>query len=655
MTVERTGTELARVRRWPRRRTVLFGGAIAAVILLALGAGLVAFRYLPALNEARVLRADLERMVEQALTAGLEIDRATLDGLDAQHSSARERLGRLEGLFGSDPLIAVARALPVLSPNVQGADEVLAAGANLLDAVGDGLEIGRRYVGLRDSRTGTPDDGSALAQLALLMVDSRTDVETASNSVANARRALAAVPDGTVAQIREIRDAMSARIDQFEPVLGLFQEASDRLPAILGWDEPRRYLVLTQDPAEVRPTGGFIGSYGIIVFDRGSIADYSFHDVSQLDFPWDYPRIEPPQELADYLLGATQPWQFADANWSPDFPTSAADALRLYENETGDGSFDGVIGITTYTIDEILKVTGPLEVPDYGVTIASGETTLKTLQLTRTAAPGENRKAFLAAFADVLIPTLASLRSEAWADLFGAAGTLRDGRHILTWFRDPAEQALAARAGIDGAVRSDPGDYIFPVDSNVSPASKLNAWTTRTLDIDVRIDEFGNARNSLEVTWLNEVETAAGATYREMQNVGGRILGMYFRLLVPVRSRVQSVAGGTLTPVTLPATVAEEAGRAVIGAYVKVPAGETSLRYEWTSPYAADVRSDRGSYRLVIQAQPGMIPGPLRLTIQVPAGTRITAASPELSISGTTATLTATFDRDLVVGLRYAP
>jgi hypothetical protein len=157
------------------------------------------------------------------------------------------------------------------------------------------------------------------------------------------------------------------------------------------------------------------------------------------------------------------------------------------------------------------------------------------------------------------------------------------------------------------------------------------------------------------VTWSNEVETAAGAPYREMQNVGGRILGMYFRLLVPVRSRVQAVTGGTLTPVTLPATVAEEAGRAVIGAYVKVPAGETSLRYEWTSPYAADTESDGGSYRLTIQAQPGLIPGPLRLTIHVPDGTRITEASPELSVSGATATLTATFDRDLVVGLRYGP
>ena len=149
MTVDRDGTGPAPVRRWPRRRrTVLLGAAVAGVILLAVGVGLAAFRYLPALNEARALRSDIETMVERALGAGLEIDRATIDELDAQLSSSRERLGRLEGLAGSDPLIALARALPLLSPNVRGADEVLAAGANLLDAVGDGLVIGRQYVGL---------------------------------------------------------------------------------------------------------------------------------------------------------------------------------------------------------------------------------------------------------------------------------------------------------------------------------------------------------------------------------------------------------------------------------------------------------------------------------------------------------------------------
>ena len=50
-----------------------------------------------------------------------------------------------------------------------------------------------------------------------------------------------------------------------------------------------------------------------------------------------------------------------------------------------------------------------------------------------------------------------------------------------------------------------------------------------------------------------------------------------------------------------------------------------------------------------------MLPGPLALTIRVPDGYRITAASPELAVNGATATMTVTFDRDIVVGVQYGP
>jgi hypothetical protein len=138
-----------------------------------------------------------------------------------------------------------------------------------------------------------------------------------------------------------------------------------------------------------------------------------------------------------------------------------------------------------------------------------------------------------------------------------------------------------------------------------------------------------------------------------MTNVGGRILGMYFRVLVPERSRVESVAGGGLTPVTNPAVVEDEAGRLAIGTYLKIPPGQTSLASTWTSPYAAGVDASGGTYRLTIQAQPGMLPEPLTLSIRAPDGYRITAASPGLAVNGATATMTVTFDRDIVVGVVY--
>ena len=260
----------------------------------------------------------------------------------------------------------------------------------------------------------------------------------------------------------------------------------------------------------------------------------------------------------------------------------------------------------------------------------------------------------MSAFTDRLFASLLSLPPNRWGGLVDEVGALRQGRLLLAWFRDPRDQQLVARGGIDGSVRQDPGDYIYPVDSNVAPASKLNAVTIRSLALEVGIDAVGNARSTLVVTWQNRIDTADGASYRALPVDGTlRILGMYFRLLVPQRSRVEEVSGGGLAPVTDPAVVQDEAGRTAIGTYLKIPPGTTTLQYTWTSPYAANADATGGTYRLTIQKQPGLPPGPITIRIRAPEGSRITAASPELQVSGALATLTATFDRDIVIGVQY--
>ncbi len=214
----------------------------------------------------------------------------------------------------------------------------------------------------------------------------------------------------------------------------------------------------------------------------------------------------------------------------------------------------------------------------------------------------------------------------------------------------------SSRTGSTVAIRQDPGDYVYPVDSNVAPTSKLNAVTTRSLDLEVQIDEYGNALDRLKVTWDNGIETDVGAPYRALPIAGDlRLLGMYFRLLVPELSRVEEVSGGSYVALSDPAVVEEANGRAVFANYLKIPAGRTNLTYAWTSPYAADADETGGTYRLTIQKQPGLLPGPLALTIRVPEGFLITDADPELAVVGDTATLETTFDQDLTLELRYAP
>ena len=645
---------MPRPRPVRRRRRVVFLAVGAGFLLVMVAGALAIFRYLPALNEARALRTDLETMVTRVEGTGLGIDRTTMDALHTDLASARGRLRDLQDLLAGDPLIRVARAFPPTAANIRGADDVVAGAGNLLDAVGQALTIGDRFVGIREAQAADPGTASTLSQLVELMATSRDSAVSAAASVASARNVLASVPDDLIGSIETIRDQMQTRIEKYGPLLDTYVQVSAQLPDILGWNGPRRYLVLTQDPAELRPSGGLIGSYGTIAFDKGKITERRFLDVSPLDGKTDYPFVRPPQELADYLLGPTQSWQLADAGWSPDFPTSAQDALRLYTNESGDAQIDGVLAITTYTIDQLLAVTGPITVPEYGATIASGETTLKVLQLTRAPRkPGEDAKAFLPVFANQLLQALLALPPQRWGDLLSAGDAFGPGHLLDAWFRDPADEAFVGAEGFSGAVRQDPGDYLYPVDSNVAPATKLNYWTSRTLDLAVQIDAVGNALDTLNVTWDNRVDTPDGAPYLAMTNVGDRILGMYFRVLVPERSRVEAVSGGGLVPITDPAVVEDEAGRTAIGTYLKIPPGQTSLTSTWTSPYAASVGASGGTYQLTIQKQPGALPCPLTITIRVPNGYRITAASPGLTVIGGVATMSVTFDRDLAVGVEF--
>ena len=620
------------------------------------GVALVTFRYLPALNDARILRNEIEAVGSRLQRAGINIDRPELDSIQQDLTAARDRLDGLAGLLADDPLIGLARALPPTSADVHGADGIVSAAEDIFDAAESGLTIAGQYVEIRASQADDPEEASTLSLLVELMATTTEPAASASASLNRAETTLATVPAGLAGPIESAREAMVTRVATYAPLLAGYVEVSASLPGILGWDEPRRYLVLTQNPAELRPTGGFIGSYGRVSVDRGSITERTFEDVYLLDYPIDYPYVEPPPLVTEHILRPGVSWGLRDANWSPDFPTSAQDALRLYTNASGDTDVDGVLAITTHTIDELLRITGPISVPDYDLTLASGETTLKVLERTRTSDdPDEDRKSVLSALADELIPTLLALPPEQWGELLDAAGTFQAQRLLLAWFEDPAHQQLAIDNGFDGSVRPDAGDYLYAVDSNVRPFTKLNAVTTRSLDLHVELDAPGNARNTLDVTWDNRILAPESEPYRAVPLGNSRILGMYFRVLMPEHSELQSVTTGNQVPLETSSVTEELAGRTVIGNYLRIPPGSTGLHYEWVSPDVA-VTDEAGSlYRLTIQKQPGLLPGPISLTIRVPDGLTITEASAGLTVSGQTATLETTFDRDITVDFRYGP
>jgi hypothetical protein len=116
------------------------------------------------------------------------------------------------------------------------------------------------------------------------------------------------------------------RLDQLWPMMDLAFELVPLAPALLGIDQPQNYLIIAQNNDELRATGGFISSAGLLTIDQGQIVNLSFEDSYAIDdFTKYYP--DPPAQLLDYMLAEI--WIFRDANWSPDYPTSAQTMLDL--------------------------------------------------------------------------------------------------------------------------------------------------------------------------------------------------------------------------------------------------------------------------------------------------------------------------------------
>lgn len=126
-----------------------------------------------------------------------------------------------------------------------------------------------------------------------------------------------------------------------------------------GSDKPKNYLVLFQEPAIPRPTGGFIGAYAILSFNEGKI-EFSGNNIFALEEIF-LEKIIPP----DPLQSISDKWFFHDSNWFFDYPSSGQKILNFYSNTGSSPLLDGVILVNSSILNDLLEVIGSIRVDNY--------------------------------------------------------------------------------------------------------------------------------------------------------------------------------------------------------------------------------------------------------------------------------------------------
>jgi hypothetical protein len=283
--------------------------------------------------------------------------------LKSEFGLLEERIDEIEELtslpLGLDSLLA---RLPWIEPRYSAGMETLEVG-RLLAQSGRGIaDIGEEAIFALDER-GVRHDPSNDGPTWLDVVHSREpDLDEALDQI-DAAMALRAQIDEEY-----LPERIVSRLDQMDEVMDRFDEQLELVDQLdlayvsLGAEEPVRYLLLFQNPAEIRPTGGFIGTIAQLEVHRGQISMYEFHDVYELT--QDYRAqtemsVDPPWAIREYVR--PDDLQIQDANWWSDFPTSAALLMEMTA-AAGWEVFDGVVAVQPETIQQLMTVTGPITV-----------------------------------------------------------------------------------------------------------------------------------------------------------------------------------------------------------------------------------------------------------------------------------------------------
>lgn len=434
------------------------------------------------------------------------------------------------------------------------------------------------------------------------------------------------------------------QIPNFQKFVGSAIDYSDFLLEATGKSGPKKYLVLLENNTELRPTGGFPGTYALLDFNRGFLRDWKVDDIYKIDAQAKK-NIIPPKELQHI----TPTWGMRDANWFVNFPDSAKKVTQMFTQVNGGPVVDGVLALTPTVISRILAITGPVSLPQYGKTINS-ENFLSEIQ--SEVEYGENRaepKQILIDFTPKFFELLGGQDKDKWREVFRVLTEAIEQKHLLAYFKNPSLEKVALKNGLGGEVKKQEKDYLMVAHTNIK-GSKTDAVTDSSYDIRSEVSEDGTVSNTLAITRANRGGKTGFGFYNRTNHD-------FVRVLVPKGSTLTDISGHssvTLSPLvdysqdenfvtdedlkkyeenakTVKPGVKEflEADKTVFGFWLNVEPGKTKTV---TLKYLTPVSVNDNKYSLLVQKQAGTLEDVFNFSFALPDGKKAVKQEPAMQL-----------------------
>jgi len=399
--------------------------------------------------------------------------------------------------------------------------------------------------------------------------------------------------------------------------------ATNFIQQFFGLEEPQTYLIMFLNNTELRPAGGFIGTYAVVTVDKANPHVVKVEGTEIIDnlAPKNFPS-EPPAPIREYL--GLDRWYFRDSNWSPDFKISGAKSLELYTKEKGvmADEIDAVIGFTPTLIENLLRITGPITMNGMEFTADNFTEKLEyevEYGFAKKNVPFEQRKQMLADLAKTVIISTAKSALTHWSEYKELVERMLEEKQMMVFSPKTEYQKIFESKNWAGEMSGVNYDYLMWVDANLG-ALKTDVAIDRSLNYELYQIEDGRyvAKATMKFDHRGTFDWRT-TRYRD-----------YARVFVPAGSKLIRANGSMKTDKSSePDTVDQgiENGRQWFGAFISIEPGHTGeLSFEYyVSPEVVN-RLKANDYRLYVQKQLGT--NNVKLNLKLTFANNLAFASP---------------------------
>ena len=473
------------------RRRALVALAIVGVVLISGGIAADVV-YMSVRSQANQLQAQLTVHLE-AGQSDLEAAKNSLKAANSTHdqkliteatthfTGAKAEFGLARQIADGSDFLHRVEGLPEVGGMARSRHVAVDGIADMGVAISDaGLEL-TKLDGQLIKPPGNGQEGKVLLtvlnQTSQSMVVVRGDLTVAAKAAAQVDLlVLSASQQATFVRAKATISAALAAADEFQQLVPIITE-------VLGGNGARTYLIEQVNPAELRPGGGFIGTYSVLRADHGSLKLIRSGNATDLIgtrvAPGEPGYVTPPGPIREFVPNTS--WSFIDSNFFPDFASNALAGERFAQPYVG--HIDGVISMDYYTVAAMLAITGPLPVPGYGITVNATNFVPLVVQYDLLADP--RHKAILAAAAGTLMSRIVTLSPSQWPALLGALNQLASERHLQAYFNTQNVQKQLTLFGWTGVLNpTSASDFMMEVEANLG-GTKANYFIVRHFTVEI--------------------------------------------------------------------------------------------------------------------------------------------------------------------------